>query len=70
MSEKQFSQYEPAPRAQEEAPNTTTSHVLDAEKQRENARNGNPNGFARTTSGVGQSICCCCKDGMLTIYRR
>ena len=58
MSEK--ATYEESPKALEEssiAPATNTARtsidtIADSEAARENARNSNPNGFVRTTSGV------------------
>lgn len=53
--------YELSPKALEEstishAPNTTRTSIdtvsEDLERERENARHGNPNGFSRTESGV------------------
>ena len=59
MSEKQT--YELPPQAAEEAPaQTHTTNAakapIDPEKERENVRQANPNGFVRTTSGVGKSL--------------
>jgi len=59
MSEKDT--YEASPKALEEGPLSHPARrtsvdsidtISDPEVQRENARNGNPNGFARTTSGI------------------
>lgn len=58
MSEKPT--YEESPKALEESPiapatntaRTSIDTIADSEAARENARNSNPNGFVRTTSGV------------------
>jgi hypothetical protein len=58
MSEK--ATYEESPKALEESPiapatntaRTSIDTIADSEAARENARNSNPNGFVRTTSGV------------------